>query len=110
MGSLPRPKVPLNRIAALSRYTATVKAQTVSRMPVERRLATIYAFASIVEAAAHDDALDIFSFLINDIFNKAEQANKKQRLRTLKDLDRAAITVKTACATSCSNRPVHIKM
>ena len=37
------------------------------------------------------------SFLINDIFNKAEQANKKQRLHTLKDLDRAAITVKTAC-------------
>lgn len=37
------------------------------------------------------------SFLINDIFNKAEQANTKQRLHTLKDLDRAAITVKTAC-------------
>jgi hypothetical protein len=51
----------------------------------------------MVEAAAHDDALDIFSFLLNDLFNKAEQANKKQRLRTLKDLDRASITVKAAC-------------
>jgi hypothetical protein len=51
----------------------------------------------MIEAAAHDDVLDIFSFLINDIFNKAEQANKKQRLRTLKDLDQVAITIKKAC-------------
>jgi TnpA family transposase len=97
MTALPKPKVPLNRIATLSRYTATVKAQTVLRMPVERKIATLYAFACMVEAAAHDDALDILSFLLNDLFNKAEQANKKQRLRTLKDLDRAAITVKAAC-------------
>lgn len=97
MASLPKPKVPLNRIAALSRYTATVKAQTVSRMPYKRRIATLYAFACMIEATAHDDALDIFSFLINDLFSKAEQANKKQLLRTLKDLDQAAITVKAAC-------------
>lgn len=114
MTSLPRPNVPLNRIAALSRYTATVKAQTVSRMPVERRLATLYAFACMIEAAAHDDALDIFSFLINDLFNKAEQANKKQRLRTLKDLDRAAITVMTACGLmleqACAYQDVRAKV
>lgn len=97
MNSLPKPKIPINRIAALARYTSTVKAQTISRMAEKRRLATLYAFACMIEAAAHDDALDIFGFLINDLFNKAEQANKKHRLRTIKDLDRAAFTVKKAC-------------
>ena len=52
MNSLPRPKVPLNRLAALSRYTATVKAQMISRMPLERRLAPLYAFVCIIENVA----------------------------------------------------------
>jgi TnpA family transposase len=97
MTSLPKPKVPMNRFAALSRYTSTVKAQTISRMTEKRRLATLCAFVCMIEATAHDDALDILSFLMNDLFNKAEQDNKKHRLRTIKDLDRAAITVKKAC-------------
>ena len=50
MTYLPKPKVPLNRIAILSRYTETVKALTVSRMQVERKIATLYAFACMVEA------------------------------------------------------------
>ena len=66
-------------------------------MPEKKRLATLYAFAQNIESVAHDDALDIFNFLINDLFNKAEQANKKQRLRTIKDIDKAAITVRNAC-------------
>ena len=59
-------------------------------------------------------ALDIFSFLINDLFNKAEQANKKHRLRTIKDLDRAAITVMKACGLmleqACSYQDVRAKV
>ena len=90
---LPSPRVPINRTAALARFASAAKAQTISRMPEERRLATLFAFARTIEASAHDDALDIFDHLIQNLFTQAEQANKKMRLRTIKDLDGAARTL-----------------
>lgn len=97
LNSLPTSKVPINRISTFARYTSTIKAQAISRMNDERRIAALYAFGRMLEAAAHDDALDIFDYFINEIFTKAEYANKKQRLRTIKDLDKAAIIVRNAC-------------
>ncbi|MDH0801846.1 Tn3 family transposase, partial [Pseudomonas carnis] len=57
----------------------------------------LVAFAVSLEASAHDDALEVLEALLRDIFNNAEKADKKARLRSLKDLDRSAATLAAAC-------------
>ena len=66
-------------------------------MPSARRLATLIAFVHSLEAIAHDDALEVLDMLLQDLFGAAMQADKKARLRSLKDLDSAAITLAEAC-------------
>ena len=55
------------------------------------------AFASNVEAAALDDALDLLDILITEIFSGAARASDKARLRTIQDLDAAAIQLTQVC-------------
>lgn len=94
---LPATPVPPSRIAALARFANTVKVSAVARLPDARRAATLVAFIHSLEASAHDDAFDVLTILLRDIFAKAEQADRKVRLRTLKDLDQAASTLAEAC-------------
>lgn len=94
---LPTTPVPPSRIAALARFANTVKVSAVARLPVARRTATLVAFIHSLEASAQDDALDVLAILLRDLFAKAEQADRKVRLRSLKDLDQAASTLAEAC-------------
>jgi hypothetical protein len=94
---LPPTPVPPSRIASLARFANTVKVSAVARLPVARRTATLVAFIHSLEASAQDDALDVLAILLRDLFAKAEQADRKVRLRTLKDLDQAASTLAEAC-------------
>ena len=50
-----------------------------------------------MEATAQDDALELLEALLRDLFNEAVQADKRNRQRTLKDLDRAAEILAKAC-------------
>lgn len=68
-----------------------------ARLPGERRIATLVAFIHSLEASAHDDVFDVLSMLLRDLFARAEQADRKARLRTLRDLDQAAVTLAEAC-------------
>ena len=90
-------KIPLSRITALARFATTAKVTAIIRLPVDRRLATLVAFIHRLEATAHDEALEIFEILLQSLFKKAKQTDKKARLRTLKDLDKAATTLVSAC-------------
>jgi TnpA family transposase len=94
---LPRTQVAPSRIAALARFANTVKVSAVARLPDARRIATLVAFVHSLEASAHDDALDVLDLLLRELFNRAQQADRKARLRTLKDLDQAASTLAGAC-------------
>ena len=94
---LPATPVPPSRIAALARFANTVKVSAVARLPVARRTATLVTFIHSLEASAQDDALDVLAILLRDLFAQAEQADRKVRLRTLKDLDKAASTLAEAC-------------
>ena len=47
-----------------------------------------------LEAVALDDAVDLFEALATDIFALAEHAHRKSRLRSLRDLDAAAIVLR----------------
>ena len=84
--------IPPSRIAALARFANTAKVTAINRLPASRRMATLVAFALCLEATAHDDALDVLEALLRDLFSNAERADKKARLRSLKDLDRSAAT------------------
>ena len=90
-------RIPPGRIQALARFAATAKANAIQRLPEERRLATLVAFAVTLEAAASDDALDLLDILITEIFADATKAGEKARLRTIKDLDAAATRLGQAC-------------
>lgn len=93
----PATHIPPSRIAALARFANTAKVTAINRLPASRRFATLVAFAVSLEASAHDDALEVLEALLRDIFNNAEKADKKARLRSLKDLDRSAAMLAAAC-------------
>jgi hypothetical protein len=95
-GSLDFAGVPEGRLRALARTAASVRAQAIERMPEERRVATLVAFVRRLEALAQDDALDVLLALISEMVAVSKGARKKERFRTIKDLDEAALALKEA--------------
>lgn len=95
---LPRTdRLPKTRILALARFAGAAKAQAVARLPDERRAATLLAFIRALEASAQDDALDLFERLVTRLFAEALRTGREVRLRSLRDLDAAALTLSKAC-------------
>lgn len=92
-------RIPRSRVLALARYASAAKAVAILRLPNPRRLATLVAFVYCLEASAQDDALDVLDALLGALFSGAAKAEKKARLRTLKDLDQAAAILARACET-----------
>lgn len=91
--------VPLGRVATLARVAVSVKAQAIARMPEERRIATLVAFARGLEATAQDDALDLLDRLVGNLVSRSRSAERRERVRTIKDLDTAALALRDACET-----------
>jgi len=91
VGQLSLSHLPPNRLRALARYGAAARAQAIVQMTPERRMATLLAFAYVFEARAMDDALDLLDVLITDMVREAHKDGEKERLRTLRDLDTAAL-------------------
>ncbi len=60
-------------------------------------MATLVAFARKLEVRAQDDALDLFDALVADMVAASRGLERKERMRTLKDLDSAALTMQDAC-------------
>lgn len=92
---IPETCVPQHRVLALYRFAATARAQTIARLADDRRSATLLAFVTILEATAHDDVLDVLDAFITDVFAQAARTGIETRLRTLKDLDAAALLLAT---------------
>jgi TnpA family transposase len=88
--------VPPGRVVALARFATVAKAQAVARMPLERRTATLLAFVRTLEATAQDDVLDLFDIVVTALFSDAAKVGKNARLRTLRDLDAAALLLRRA--------------
>ena len=91
VADLPLDHIPPGRLRALARHGAAARAQTIARMAPERRVATLLAFARAFEVSAMDDALDLLDFLISELVREARYEGERQRLRTLRDLDTAAL-------------------
>jgi len=67
------------------------------RLPWIRRIATLVAFIQVLEFTATDDVIDILDLLIADLLATATRTGEKERLQSLKDLDKAALQLCEAC-------------
>jgi TnpA family transposase len=70
----------------------------VARLPDNRRAATLLAFVRTLEASAGDDVIDLFDAVATTMFAQADAASKEARLRSLRDLDAAALKLRGAGA------------
>ena len=83
--------VPANRLAALARYGLAAKAPQLAELAEPRKTATLLATARNLEAAAVDDALDLFDLLMaTRVINPARRATNEQRLAVLPRLEKAS--------------------
>jgi TnpA family transposase len=98
-------RLPRSRLLSLARYACAADAQTVSRLSEERRTATLLAFIKTLEASAADDVMDLFDVVLTRMVNDAIKERQKSRLRGLRDLDAAAITLRNACAVLLREEP-----
>lgn len=88
---------PKGRILALARFATTAKVTAISRFTEQRRLATLVAFINTIEAKGQDDVLELFEVIIRNIFSRSTKLYKKSRMRTLRDLDKAAGQLHKVC-------------
>jgi len=84
------------RVRALAADAASAKAQRLSQRTPERRLATLACFADRLLAEAHDDVIDVLLIVVHDLASRSERAVERDRMRTLDQLDAAALVLRTA--------------
>ncbi len=97
VGSLNVSAIPPSRLKALARYAAVTWSPTIARMPRDRRVATLLAFVRVYEAVAQDDAVDVFMQFFGERMTVVEHRGAQARLRTLGDLDAAALLLRDVC-------------
>src|SRR5205807_1396697 len=85
--------VPTSRIKALAHYAVTTKAQSIAKLTEQRRTATLVSFTRQLSVTAQDDSLDVLDMLMRDLLARSTSDGKKARLRTLRDLDAAALSL-----------------
>jgi len=90
--------IPPVRLKNLARHAGMISMHKIARMPENKRTAILAAFVKAYEIIALDEALDVLDLLITDIAGQAKKLGQKKRLRTLKDLDKSALTLAKVCA------------
>ena len=86
--------VPPGRITALARFAKAARAQAVAELTDDRCVATLVAFAAEMEPVAGDEALEVFDLLVGDLIRTSGYRAGQERLRTLRDLDAAALSMR----------------
>ena len=79
---------------ALAADAATAKAQRLSQRTPERRLATLACYADRLVGESHDDVIDLLLIVVHDLASRSERAVERDRIRTLDQLDAAAIILR----------------
>lgn len=91
--------IPRGRVAALARFAKAARAQAVAELSDERRLATLVAFTATMGPVAADEAIEVFDLLMGDLVRFSGTKAGKDRPRTIKELDTAAIVLRHAWMT-----------
>src|SRR5438128_896448 len=94
VGDLDLSRLPPGRLKLLARSATTARAQAIQRMPAERGMATLVAFACSLQASAQDDVLDVLDRLLTDLLARVDRHERHRRLRTIGDLDVAALLLR----------------
>jgi len=92
-GKLDFGNIPKAKINHLARYVTVSWAPSIARMPYDRKIAVLLAFAYVYEIKALDDALNLLDVLITEMLAKATRLGREKRLRTMGDLDKAALNL-----------------
>ena len=98
-------RIPPVRLKTLARHAGMISINKIAGMPDDKRIAILVAFAKAFETIALDEALDVLDMLIADIAGDARKIGQKNRLRTLKDLDKSALALAEVCALILSDEP-----
>ena len=83
-----------NRLAPMLRLGLSIWAGTLEKYSRNRRLATLLVLFQYLERDAVDDAPTVFDQLMQKNGLGAQRRLRKERLRTLNDLDTAALTLR----------------
>jgi len=97
LGRVDLSRVPVNRLSTLARYGLASKMATIERAPEPRRTALVTAVVRSLQAAAIDDALDLFSLLMaTRLISPARRSSDRERLVMLPHLEKASRTLARA--------------
>jgi TnpA family transposase len=94
VGDFDLSRLPPGRLRLLERSASTARAQAIQRMPAERGMATLVAFACTLQSSAQDDVLDVLDGLLTDLLARVDRQEQRRRLRTIGDLDMAALLLR----------------
>lgn len=86
--------VPNALVLRLARVARTMRPSAIAAAREPHRTAVVAALFHTLEAVAIDDAVELFDALMADIFRDAKAARQKKRLRSLGDLDAAALILR----------------
>ena len=90
--------LPEARLARLTRHAHLAWAQTLGRISEEQCLATLLVFVQALERTATGGILDLFDGLMVSLGLHGETKRQRERLRSLKDSDKAALVLLTGRA------------
>jgi TnpA family transposase len=85
-----------NRLAVIVRTGMTLKASILAQQSQERCMATLAVTMRHLEYQAIDEVLIVFDTLMRELGLRAQRRIQRERLRSLKDLDAAALTLRDA--------------
>jgi hypothetical protein len=94
VGDLEGWRLPPGRLKLLARSASTARARAIQRMPAERGMAMLVAFACTLQASTQDDVLDVLDRLLTDLLARVDRQEQRRRLRTIGDLDVAALLLR----------------
>ena len=83
-----------NKLEPVLRHGLIVRSADLEKYGQPRRLATLLVVVQHLERAATDDALVVFSSVMHEIGLRGQRRRQQERLRSLKDLDTAALTLR----------------
>jgi TnpA family transposase len=89
--------IPPVRLKMIARHAGMITAPKIAEMPEQKRITILVAFVKIFEISALDDALEVLDQLISEIIGTAKRRVQKNRIRTLKDLDKSAFALAEVC-------------
>lgn len=89
--------IPPIRLKMIARHAGMITAPKIAEMSEQKQIAILVAFVKTFEVVALDDALEMLDQLTSEIIGTAKRRVQKNRIRTLKDLDKSALALAEVC-------------